>query len=57
MLWNPMLHLFRTYIFHMCYACEACRFGIVPFSIASECLRERAYDETADSDSFKILAA
>jgi hypothetical protein len=52
-----MRHPFRTYIFHMCYACEACRFVIVPFSIASECLRERAYDEMADSNPFKILAA
>jgi hypothetical protein len=39
------------------YACEACRFEIVPFWIISECPRERAYDETSGSDPVKILAA
>jgi hypothetical protein len=52
-----MCHLFRTYMFHMRYACEVCRFGIVPFWTASECPREHAYDEMPDSDSVKISAA
>jgi hypothetical protein len=26
-----MHHLFQTYMFHMRCACEACRFGIIPF--------------------------
>jgi hypothetical protein len=52
-----MCHPFQTYIFHMCYACETCRFKIIPFGIASECPRERSYEEMADSDSVKILAA
>jgi hypothetical protein len=52
-----MHHLFQTYTFHMRYACEACRFRIVPFWTASECPRERAYDETSGSDLIEILAA
>jgi hypothetical protein len=31
-----MCHPFRTYMFHMRHACEACRFEIVPFWTASE---------------------
>jgi hypothetical protein len=31
MLQNPMCQLFLTYIFYMRYACEVCRFRIVPF--------------------------
>jgi hypothetical protein len=52
-----MCHPFRTYMLHMRYACETCRFGIIPFWIASECPRERAYDEMPSSDLVKILAA
>jgi hypothetical protein len=52
-----MCHPFRTYMFHMGYACEACRLGIVPFWTASECPRERAYDEMPGSDLVKILVA
>jgi hypothetical protein len=52
-----MRHPFWTYTFHMRYACEVCRFRIVPFWTTSECLRERAYDETPGSDPVKILAA
>jgi hypothetical protein len=52
-----MHHPFQTYIFHLRYACEACRFGIIPFWIASECPRERAYDVTPDLDLVKSLAA
>jgi hypothetical protein len=52
-----MRHSFQTYTFHMCYACEACKFGIVPFWTASECPRERAYDETPGSDPIKISGA
>jgi hypothetical protein len=50
-----MHHPFRTYTFHMRYAYEACRFRIVPFYTTMECPRERAYDETPDSDPVKIL--
>jgi hypothetical protein len=52
-----MRHPFRTYMFHMLYACEACRFEIVPFWIALECPRERSYDETLGLDPDKISAA
>jgi hypothetical protein len=37
-------------MFHMRYACEACSFIIVPFWIALEYPKERAYDETSGSD-------
>jgi hypothetical protein len=52
-----MRHLFQTYMFHMCYTCEACRFKIVPCWTASECSREHAYDEIPESDSVKISVA
>jgi hypothetical protein len=52
-----MHHLFRIYMFDMRYACEACRIKIVPFWTASECPRERAYDETPGSDPVEISAA
>jgi hypothetical protein len=44
---------------HFTYATHvsACRFGIVPFWTASECLRERAYNKTPGSDPVKILVA
>jgi hypothetical protein len=51
-----MRHPFRTYTFPMRYECEAYRFGIVPFWTASECPRERAYDETSSLDLVEILA-
>jgi hypothetical protein len=51
-----MHHPFRTNMFHMRYACEACRLGIVPFWTASECPRERTYDDTPSLDLVKILA-
>jgi hypothetical protein len=38
-----MHHPFWTYTFHICYACEACRFGIVPFWTATECLSVGGY--------------
>jgi hypothetical protein len=33
-----MRHPFETYTFHMRYVSEACRFRIIPFWIASECV-------------------
>jgi hypothetical protein len=44
-------------MFHMRYACEACRFGIVPFWTVSEYSRERAYDETPGSHPIEISVA
>jgi hypothetical protein len=52
-----MRHSFQTYMFHMHYACQACRFGIASFWIASQCSSEHAYDETPSLNSVKILAA
>jgi hypothetical protein len=49
-----MRHPFQTYTFHMHYACESCRFGIVSFWTASECPREHAYDEMPDSDPVQV---
>jgi hypothetical protein len=37
----------------MRYACEAYRFGIIIFWTASECLRERAYDEVQIRSKFQ----
>jgi hypothetical protein len=50
-----MHHPFRTYMFYMRYACEACRFRIVPFWTASKCPRERAYDEMPDSIEILVI--
>jgi hypothetical protein len=52
-----MRHPFQTYTFYGCYACDTCRFGIVPFWTVSECPRERAYDVTPDLDPIEILVA
>jgi hypothetical protein len=52
-----MRHLFRSNMFHMHYACEACRFRIGPFWTASECPRERAYDKMPDSNLVEISVA
>jgi hypothetical protein len=38
----------------MRYACEMCRFRIVPFWTASECPRERAYDVTPNLDPVEM---
>jgi hypothetical protein len=50
-----MRHPFWNYTFHKRYTCEACKFRIVHFLTASECPRERAYDEMLDSDPVEIL--
>jgi hypothetical protein len=50
-----MRHPFQTYTLHMRYTCEACRHGIVLFWIASECPRERAYDEMSGSDPVTMV--
>jgi hypothetical protein len=52
-----MRHPFQTYTFHMRYACEMCRYRIIPFWTASECPRERVYDMTPGSDPVKISVA
>jgi hypothetical protein len=52
-----MRHPFQTYKFHMRYACEACRFGVVPFWTLSECPRECAYDKMPGSNPIEILIA
>jgi hypothetical protein len=41
----------------MLYAGEAYKFIIIPFWTASECLMERAYDETPNLDPPEISVA